>query len=203
MALSSHPAIELPCELKGNIRLSTESGVSGSKSGETRKLTGKAPLEAQVHEESKTTPNSIDDYLQSWRLATVILSLCLGTFLVSLDTNVIVVAVPKVTSDFNSLGDLAWYGSAYLLSITACQTTWGKLYKYFDTKSTYVVCVAIFEGSVNLPPTLSTSLSYSFQLAPYYVPLHPTLRSSFWGGRLQGSALLDCFKALWVLSDTL
>lgn len=51
-----------------------------------------------------------NNYLQSWRLAVVIGSLCLGIFLLALDMNIIGVAIPQITSDFNSLNDIAWYG---------------------------------------------------------------------------------------------
>ncbi|KAI0395153.1 MFS general substrate transporter [Xylariaceae sp. FL0594] len=55
----------------------------------------------------------------AWRLGIVITSLCLGIFLLGLDQNIIGVAIPRITTDFKSLGDIAWYGSAYLLTITA------------------------------------------------------------------------------------
>ncbi|KAF4626587.1 hypothetical protein G7Y89_g11571 [Cudoniella acicularis] len=73
-----------------------------------------------------------EPYLQSWRLALVTTSLCLGTFLVALDVNIIGVAVPKITSVFDSLGDASWYAAAYLLTMTALQPTMGYLYKSFN-----------------------------------------------------------------------
>lgn len=85
-------------------------------------------------------------YLSSWRLSIVIGSLCLGIFLLGLDMNIIGVAIPKITSDFKSLEDIAWYGSAYLLAITAFQPSFGNLYKYFDVKLVYLSSIAIFEG---------------------------------------------------------
>ncbi|EOD45022.1 putative efflux pump antibiotic resistance protein [Neofusicoccum parvum UCRNP2] len=84
-------------------------------------------------------------YLRSWRLAVVIASLCLGTFLVALDINIIGTAVPRITSDFDSLNDLAWYGSAYLLTVTALQPALGTVYKFFDVKATYLTSIVLFE----------------------------------------------------------
>ncbi|KAI8634021.1 MFS general substrate transporter [Xylariaceae sp. FL1651] len=80
--------------------------------------------------------------LQSWRLGIIIGSLALGIFLLGLDQNIIGVAIPRITTDFKSLDDIAWYGSAYLLTITAFQPFFGSLYKYFDAKS--------FELSANI-----------------------------------------------------
>jgi MFS family permease len=58
-------------------------------------------------------------------------------------------AIPKITADFNSLNDVGWYGSSYLLTTTALQPSFGKIYTYFDIKYTYILAVVIFEvGSV-------------------------------------------------------
>ncbi|KAK2593319.1 hypothetical protein QQS21_008962 [Conoideocrella luteorostrata] len=64
----------------------------------------------------------------AWKLPIVIVSLCLAIFLLGLDMNIIGVAVPHITTDFRSLSDIAWYGSAYLLTITAFQPFFGNLY---------------------------------------------------------------------------
>lgn len=96
----------------------------------------------------KTLQNTTEDsisHLSSWRLAVVIGSLCLGTFLLALDMNIIGVAVPKITSDFHSLEDVAWYGSVYLLTVTAFQPLGGNLYKFFNTEIVYLSSIALFE----------------------------------------------------------
>ncbi|EDN97547.1 hypothetical protein SS1G_12398 [Sclerotinia sclerotiorum 1980 UF-70] len=63
------------------------------------------------------------EYLQSWRLGIVITSLFIGAFLIALDVNIINVPIPNISTEFNSLPDVAWYDSAYLLTITAFQPT--------------------------------------------------------------------------------
>ncbi|OTA54020.1 MFS multidrug transporter-like protein, partial [Hypoxylon sp. EC38] len=83
--------------------------------------------------------------LASWRLATVIGSLCLGVFLFGLDVNIIAVAIPPITTEFRSLQDVAWYGSAYMLTLTAFQPLFGNLYKYFNAKVVYITSLAVFE----------------------------------------------------------
>lgn len=85
-------------------------------------------------------------YLSGWRLAMVITSLYLGTFVMALDTNIIGVAVPKISSEFHALEDVAWYGSAYLLTVTAFQPAFGTVYKFFSVQGTYRVCIVVFEG---------------------------------------------------------
>ena len=97
-------------------------------------------------ETSCITPMASDSYLSSWSLTIVTFSLCLGTFLLALDINIIGVAVPKVTAVFDSLDDVAWYGSAYLLTVTAFQPITGFLYKYFSVRATYLTSIIVFEG---------------------------------------------------------
>lgn len=89
----------------------------------------------------------LNDYPTSWRLAIVITSLCLGTFLMALDVNIIGVAVPTISSQFQSLEDVAWYGSAYLLTVTAFQPIMGFIFKYFRVRMTYLICIFIFEST--------------------------------------------------------
>lgn len=88
-----------------------------------------------------------DGHLRSWRLAVVVASLCCGILLLGLDMNIVGVAVPRITTDFGSLGDIAWYGSAYLLAITAFQPLFGNLYKFFHAKAVYLVSLLLFEGT--------------------------------------------------------
>ncbi|KAF2688991.1 MFS general substrate transporter [Lentithecium fluviatile CBS 122367] len=98
---------------------------------------------------AETGSTSKPEYLHSWRLAIVITSLFLGQLLMALDVNIINVAIPEISTHFAALNDVAWYGAAYLLTITAFQPSFGTVYCYFDIDVTYKVCIIIFEvGSV-------------------------------------------------------
>lgn len=47
------------------------------------------------------------------------------------------------------MNDIAWYGSSYLLTVTAFQPLFGNFYKYFPAKPVYLISIAIFEvGSI-------------------------------------------------------
>ncbi|KAL2430531.1 MFS-type efflux pump MFS1 [Exophiala dermatitidis] len=75
--------------------------------------------------------------------------LTLSTFVMALDNTIIATAIPKITTVFNSLDDVGWYGSAYLLTTTSLQPSFGKVYTYFNVKWTYMLALVIFElGSV-------------------------------------------------------
>lgn len=95
----------------------------------------------------------VDRYPRGWRLAIIITSLALGTLLLAIDATILAVAIPRITTVFNSLNDVGWYGSAYLLTITALQPIWGNIYKYFNVKVTYLTAIIIFESqNSNLIP---------------------------------------------------
>ncbi len=89
-----------------------------------------------------------DAHVKGLRLWATILALSLGTLLVAIDNTIIAVAIPEISSVFNALDQVGWYGSAYLLTVTALQPTCGRLYKYFDMKYSFLCSVIVFEGEI-------------------------------------------------------
>ncbi|KAF2475209.1 MFS multidrug transporter-like protein [Lindgomyces ingoldianus] len=80
-------------------------------------------------------------------LATV--ALMVAVFLVALDVHILATATPKITTEFDSLLDLTWYGGAYLLTQIALQPTYARLYQVFPIKHIFVTATIILEvGSV-------------------------------------------------------
>lgn len=86
---------------------------------------------------------------KSFKFWSVMISIFLALFLVALDRTIIGTATPQITQEFHSLGDIGWYGSAYQLTTAASQLLFGRVYKFYEIKSTFLVTVALFEvGSV-------------------------------------------------------
>lgn len=79
----------------------------------------------------------------------IIGSLFFGTFLVALDATIIGTAMPAITTDYRTLDDIGWYGSGYLLTLTALQPTFGRLFAMWNTKAIYLLCVLVFEGELS------------------------------------------------------
>lgn len=102
--------------------------------------------------EEENTPSADEDdskYLKGPQLLLLTTGLLLATFVVALDNTIIATAIPKITSIFDSLDDVGWYGSAYLLTTTSLQPSFGKIYTYFDVKWVYLSALLIFElGSI-------------------------------------------------------
>ena len=85
-------------------------------------------------------------YPKGLKLVVIMVSLMLGTTLMSLDTTIISVATPKISTQFRALDDVGWYGAAYLMILTAATPIAANLYRYFNPKYIYLAFIAVFEG---------------------------------------------------------
>lgn len=61
------------------------------------------------------------------------------------DNTIIATAIPRITAQFNSLEDLGWYGSSYLLTTCTTQLLYGKFYTFYPIKWVYLIALFIFE----------------------------------------------------------
>ncbi|CDF44001.1 similar to MFS multidrug transporter [Botrytis cinerea T4] len=84
-------------------------------------------------------------YVTGMKLRLIVFSLTLACFLMTLSSSVLATAIPRITSEFHSVEDIGWYGSAYLLSSCAMQPLSGKLYTYFSLKHTFLCFLVTFE----------------------------------------------------------
>lgn len=91
-----------------------------------------SPQEKDVQEVTTTTTTTEPEYPGLTKAIIIILGLYLTVFLVALDQTIIGVAIPKITDQFKSITDIAWYGSAYFLTSTALQPSFGRIYKIFS-----------------------------------------------------------------------
>lgn len=58
---------------------------------------------------------------------------------------IVATAIPKITDQFHGLDLVGWYASAFFLTFGAFQSTWGKAYKYFPLKTTFLLAIFVFE----------------------------------------------------------
>ncbi|KAE8147304.1 major facilitator superfamily domain-containing protein [Aspergillus avenaceus] len=99
-------------------------------------LSEEKPVQNEVQEE---------EYPKSWKLGLISIGLCLSIFCLALDNTTIATAIPKITDQFQSLEDVGWYGSAYLLTTCAMALPFGKLYTFYSTKWVYLAALLTFE----------------------------------------------------------
>ncbi|KAL3422560.1 major facilitator superfamily transporter [Phlyctema vagabunda] len=110
----------------------------------------KVSLDSNDATANKESPSSGEDedtneYPDATRMIFIVIALVLSIFLVSLDMTIVATAIPKITDEFRGLDLVGWYGAAFFLTVGSFQSTWGKAYKYFPLKITFLVSIFIFE----------------------------------------------------------
>ncbi|GKZ71873.1 hypothetical protein AnigIFM50267_007919 [Aspergillus niger] len=108
-------------------------------------------------------------YPSGLRLAMLIISILIGMFLVSLvfsntlihkDRMIISTAIPQITNEFDSAGDIGWYGTAYSLTNCAFQLMFGKLYPSFNIKAIFMSSIILFEAGSALCGAAPSSVAF-------------------------------------------
>ncbi|KAI0895365.1 MFS general substrate transporter [Annulohypoxylon nitens] len=86
----------------------------------------------------------------------LIASVTLGVLLIAFNATAVGTAIPAITNEFNTVNDVGWYSSAYLIANCVMVPFVGKLYRTFRIKVVFITFIIIFElGS--LIAALSTS----------------------------------------------
>ncbi|KIW11817.1 hypothetical protein PV08_09090 [Exophiala spinifera] len=126
-----------------SISLTEKSGQTQpqEKDGNLSTESSQKDVEIQPDSGAEDTTN----YPRGFKLITLIIALCLAVFLVALDQTIIATAIPKITDRFNSVNDIGWYGSAYFLTSTALQPSFGRIYKFFQIKWVFLSAIGVFE----------------------------------------------------------
>lgn len=102
-------------------------------------------LEKRIEGLQTDTEQQEKVYPKKGKLALITAALCLSVFCMALDNTIIATAIPRITDDFKSFDDVAWYGASYLLTTSATCLLYGKLYTYLNIKWVYICALAIFE----------------------------------------------------------
>ncbi|KJZ69116.1 hypothetical protein HIM_11495 [Hirsutella minnesotensis 3608] len=97
----------------------------------------------ESHDATDAPAQSLED-MPKLKVFAIWLSIIFGIMCTFLDEGIISTAIPKITDEFHSLGDIGWYGSAYLLTLCAFQLVFGRLYSQFDVKAIYLASLATF-----------------------------------------------------------
>jgi hypothetical protein len=93
----------------------------------------------QKHDDAEKSSSSEDielkyQYPSGVAVTLILTSVTLAYFLFFLDLAVLSTATPAITSEFDSLVDVGWYGGAYQLGSAAFQPLTGKIYSQFSIK---------------------------------------------------------------------
>ncbi|KAK3826781.1 MAG: major facilitator superfamily domain-containing protein [Linnemannia gamsii] len=74
----------------------------------------------------------------------IMIALALCVFLASLDQIIVSTSIPAITVEYNSLNDIAWLGTAYMMTSTAFQPLYGKISDIFGRKATVLFANTVF-----------------------------------------------------------
>ncbi|KAI4696805.1 uncharacterized protein J4E88_000984 [Alternaria novae-zelandiae] len=100
-------------------------------------------------ERQRGAPKAPSPYPSTAKTAIIMLSLYISIFLVALDRTIIGPAIPAITNEFSSIGDIGWYGSAYMLTAAGFILLYGRIYTFFPTKPVFLSGIFLFElGSI-------------------------------------------------------
>ncbi|KAI8674898.1 MFS domain-containing protein [Fusarium keratoplasticum] len=104
-------------------------------------------LEDGPHDPKPEPETSANDqaFISGGKLALILAALYATMFLVALDRTIIGTAVPRISTEFHALDDISWYASAYLITSSATQLLWGRIYTFYSTKLIFIAAVVIFE----------------------------------------------------------
>ncbi|KAK7722054.1 hypothetical protein SLS63_009335 [Diaporthe eres] len=91
------------------------------------------------------------------RLLLVTIALMVGAFFGELDRQLLVTAIPKITTEFHSLEQAAWYQASHDLARLAFLPIFGRVYTLFPLKITYCANILVFIIGSVVCATSSTS----------------------------------------------
>ncbi|KJZ72508.1 hypothetical protein HIM_08032 [Hirsutella minnesotensis 3608] len=118
-----------------------------------------SPTAAGVEKSQPAGGDAIQETPSRCKLIALGIALSMALFLVSLDGTILATAIPRITNEFGSLSDVAWYGSSYLFAVCALQLMFGKLYTLYSVKWVFLAAVALFEiGSLIVATSPSSAV---------------------------------------------
>jgi len=116
------------------VEMETSNPAEESQSKMDTTATKDEPVITEKEAQAKKDEEEDMEYPHGFKLAVILGALCLAVFLVALDQTIISTAIPKITDHFQSIRDIGWYGSSYLLTATALQPTFGRIYTIFNVR---------------------------------------------------------------------
>lgn len=83
--------------------------------------------------------------ISGWKWYLTLASILASTFLYALDATVVADLQSVIVQDLGGITKLSWLSVAFLLSATATNLVWGRVYGHFNAKWFYIFHVTLFE----------------------------------------------------------
>jgi len=94
------------------------------------------------------------------RVAVIMAALYCTMFIVALDRTILGTAIPKITDDFHSINDVGWYASSYLITSSAFQLIYGRIYTFYSPKWSLLGAIGLFEVGSIICGTAPNSIAF-------------------------------------------
>lgn len=105
------------------------------------RYTESAPAAAEPETQLDVPPRDIN----GWKWYLTLVSILASTFLYALDATVVADLQPVILQDLGGIQKLPWLSVAFLLSATATNLLWGRMYGHINAKWFYIFHVTLFE----------------------------------------------------------
>ncbi|KAL8691124.1 MAG: hypothetical protein Q9218_003576 [Villophora microphyllina] len=120
---------------------SDSQSLEGSVKGDIEKQTPDSTESEKGAIKSDDGPN----YPPTREVLPIMLALYLAMFLTALDRTIIATAIPYITNDLDSFGDVGWYGSSYMLTFCSFLLLMGRVYTFYSPKWIFLASIFVFE----------------------------------------------------------
>jgi MFS family permease len=115
--------------------------------------------------ESQLLTATIDPPFEAYNIRSpafwlVIVSVYLAFFLIALDRMIIATAIPAITNTFDSISDIGWYGSSYMLTCAIFNPLFGSVCRFYPVKWVFMGSVVVFEAGSALCGAAPTSIAF-------------------------------------------
>ncbi|RMY42540.1 hypothetical protein D0864_16072 [Hortaea werneckii] len=117
---------------------------SSQASSETHDQSG-IPASKDERSAAPTGPGAPNEYPPTREVVLVMIAILLALFLNALDRTIVATAIPAITNEFDSLQDIGWYGSAYMLTASCFQLLFGRIYTFYTPKYVFLILIGLFE----------------------------------------------------------
>lgn len=95
--------------------------------------------------ETEIQPEAPPRDINGWKWYLTLVSILASTFLYALDATVIADLQPVILQELGGIQKLPWLSVAFLLSATATNLLWSRMYGYINAKWFYIFHVTLFE----------------------------------------------------------
>ncbi|OCK74400.1 putative aflatoxin efflux pump [Lepidopterella palustris CBS 459.81] len=133
------------------------STASSGKSSADQTPTADKPAQPVHNEYEDAEKNYQPKSLKFW---IIMIGIYLSILLVALDRTIIATAIPKITDEFNSIEDIGWYGSAYMLATACLFPISGRIYQLYSIKWVFLIYLVIFEAGSALCGAAPSSVAF-------------------------------------------